>query len=272
MATTTPKLSDLSQRISHREAELAALRQQLETRLADLNRRRQELRAELRTLEAEIEAVSPNGRPQPKAAPTPKEAPKPAVPLPAQPPKGSAPSLPEFLLQLVREAKGQPVTLAYLQQETVRRRFPTKSLHVPEMVGARVAEMRKQGRLHCDPQTGGLRVVASPNGNSASGPPTTPLRGRAERRPKPKAATSSPTTGSPGASGASQPSLRAVLLEVLKQAGRTLSAEELAVRAQQSGYPSSHKPLKELIWRIMGRIPEAEHDPKGGYRLKKRKG
>jgi hypothetical protein len=271
MTTTTPKLSDLSQRIARQEAQLASLRQQLDTHLADLNRRREALRLELRAVEAELAAVSSSGPPQQKPAPAPKKATKPVVSLPAQPTKSSSPSLPEFLLQIVREAKGQPVTLAYLQQETVRRRFPTKSLHVPEMVGARVSDMVKQGRLRRDPRTGGLLVVASQNGNSASGPPTAPPRMRADRRPKPKPAKSSPTTQSPAGIGGNQLSLRAVLVGILKNAGRTLSAEELAARAKQAGYPSSHKPLKELIWRTMGRIPEVEHDPRGGYRLKKPK-
>jgi hypothetical protein len=268
MATTTPKLSDLSQRIAHREAELAALRQQLETRLADLNRRRDELRNELRTVEAEIEGVPPAGSPPEKPAPTPTGAAKAPTPAPPQPKTASAMSLPEFLLQLVREANGRPMTLAQLQHEVIRRRFPTKTVHIRDMVGARVSDLVKRGRLRRDVQTGGLLLSAPPEASAAPGQPATRQQRRADRTAKAGKGASSSPARLPPAKGESPLSLRAHLLAVLKRAGRTLSAQELSERVQSAGYQSTSADLKEGIWKMMARIPEVERDPKGGYCLK----
>jgi len=81
MATTAaaPKLPDLARRIAQQEAALSVLRRKLDARLTDLNRRREKLRTELRTVEAEIEAVS-QAEPQSGKPVTDQAAPVQAVP------------------------------------------------------------------------------------------------------------------------------------------------------------------------------------------------
>ena len=271
MATTTSELSDLARRIARQEAELAALRHQLEALLADLNRRRENLHAELRTVEAEIAVASQEGSPTAKVASGETTAPKSAA-LPAQETTGLTLTLAEFLMQLVGEAKGQPVSLAQLKKETVRRRYPSKSSNLPEMVGTRVGELLKRGQLHRDPDTGGLLLAASQNGQKAAPQPTPRPKGPAGRKPRPGAANTLTPANAGVVVQVSQPPLRAVLLAALKKAGRTMSAAELVERAQQVGYQSTSKRLKDVVWATMGKMPEVEHDPRGGYRLKKKRG
>jgi hypothetical protein len=67
------------------------------------------------------------------------------------------------------------------------------------------------------------------------------------------------------------PSLRSILLDLFKKNGRTLSVSELVDQVRKAGYRSQSKDIKNLLWVSLGRMPELERDPKGGYRLKKRK-
>ena len=59
------------------------------------------------------------------------------------------------------------------------------------------------------------------------------------------------------------------MLQALKKAGRTMSAEDLAAHVKQAGYQTTRKDLKEKICKMMAKVPEVERDPKDGYRLKK---
>jgi hypothetical protein len=271
MANTTQQLSDLTRRIARQEAKLTTLRHQLEKRLADLNRRRQELRVELRTVEAEIEAVADSSTSRANAPAMPTAAAPIEAPQAGQPTKTT--SLPAFLIELVREANGRPLTVTELQQETVQRGYPTTSKHLREMVGARVADLLKQGRLRREPQFGGLVLAASRTGRQPSAQPTRRQLAPAGAKSKPGATKAATPSRKAAAGAGSQRSLREVVLSVLKKAGRTLSVEDLAGRVQQAGYQSASKNLKEMIGKRMGRIAEVEHDDsKGGYRLRKRKG
>jgi hypothetical protein len=262
MATTaaTQPLQDLAHRIARQEATLAKLRRRLDSRLADLNRRREDLRARLRAVEAEIAAASPNG--QAAEQPTPVQAP------PAQAATHSAKrrarsgsTLAEFLIGLVSEGNGEPVPVATLKAETVRRRFPTSSSNIPALVETRAWDLARRGLLRRDPATGGFLLPEARNGGTATATTT-------RKRP---AASKQARKGGPQARNG-QPSLRSVLLDILKKAGRTLSAQELADQAQQAGYRSQSKDFKSVIWVAVRNMPEVEHDPEGGYRLKKRKG
>jgi hypothetical protein len=240
MATPTKtarKVKDLVSRIAQQEAALAQLRRQLDTRLADLNRRRETLQAQLRAVESEIDAVAARGAssPAPAAAP-------------AQRPATSFPSLAEFLVQLVREANGKPVPLAVLKEQTVRRGFPSKSANLISMVEKRASELVKRGRLR---RAAGKGYLLPQGGNAQRTAP-------AAEKPK-----------GPAAGGkAGQPTLRSVLLGLLQKAGRSMSVTELAEQAQKAGYQSKSKDFRNVIWVALGNMPEAERDPRGGYRLK----
>src|SRR4051812_10224050 len=137
--------ANLARRIAEQEAALAALRRQLDVRLTDLNRRREELRAELRNVETEIEAVAqggqPDGKPVTPQAETQESPASAATKLAA----GSAPSLSELLVTLVRAAEGKPVTFVELKNQAVQRGFPTGSTNLRKMVENRTYALVKRG-------------------------------------------------------------------------------------------------------------------------------
>jgi hypothetical protein len=264
MASSTISLQDLARRIVSQESALAALRSRLETRLAHLSRRRDALRVELSIVETEIQAVTQG------------EGPPPVVPATAATPHrtmrpASSPSLAQFLVRLVRENKGKPVPMAQLKAETLHRRFPSTSADLSKMVEKRAYQLVQRGLLRRDPATGGFVLAGRTNGNQQP---------RAAGKRKVQAG--SPATGKPDAAKTSAPAgagmgegqrpLRMVLLDVLRQAGRTLTAEELVAGARRAGYRSTSKNFKDVVWAAMGKLPEVERDPSGGYRLKKRKG
>jgi hypothetical protein len=255
----SPPLQELARRIVRQEAALTKLRRRLDTRLADLNRQRESLRAKLRVVEAEIAAASPAG--QAGEVTTAVPAPPPQVETPVtKRRKGSGPTLAEFLIGLVREGNGKPVPVATLKAETIRRRFPTTSANVPALVETRAWDLARRGLLRRDPTRGGF-LLPDVKGDKA----TSATQGR-----KGTASKKGGNTAPQARNG--QPSLRSVLLDILKKAGRTLSAQELADRAQQAGYRSQSKDFKSVIWVAVRNMPEVEHDPLGGYRLKKGKG
>lgn len=66
-------------------------------------------------------------------------------------------------------------------------------------------------------------------------------------------------------------SLRATLVDVFRKNGRTLTVSELVDQVRKTGYRSTSKDFKNLLWVSLGKIPELERDPKGGYRLRKGK-
>ncbi len=151
----SPRLQDLARRIPGQEATLAKLRRRLDSRLADLNRRREDLRAKLRTVEAEIAAVSLGAQGGEATAPVP------APPAQAETPSAkrqtrSGLTLPEFLIGLVREGNGKPVPIATLKAETLRRRFPTSSSNIPALVETRAGEPSRRGAAPPRPRHGRL--------------------------------------------------------------------------------------------------------------------
>jgi hypothetical protein len=265
ITTTTAQLQELARRIAQQEAALAKLRGRLDARLGKLHRRREDLRAKLRDVEAEIEAASPADRPTEQITPMPTDTPKAETP-PAQRRARSGSTLPQLLIELVREGNGRPVPIAVLKAETVRRGFPSTSSDIPAMVQARASELVRRGLLRRDRARRGYLLPKETNGSEE---PASKHRARRKTVRKPTAqARSSRGTGT----GTGQPSLRSVLVSILKKTGRTMSVEELANQAQRAGYRSRSKAFKNVIWVTVSNMPEIEHDPKGGYRLKKGRG
>jgi len=276
--TATPKLPDLARRIAQQEAALAALRRKLDARLTDLNRRREKLRAELRTVESEIEAVSEGETASPDHASPPQNLSKQSqAAAPAKRSARSFPSLAKFLVQLVREGTGKPLPMATLKEQTVLRGFPSKSGDIRRIVEKRASELVQRGLLRRDPGTGGYVLPKGKNGSRLAPPPAAGSKASSGSKPsaapRPRATAASaarprpaPTTGT----RRGQPSLRSVLFDIMKKEGRTLSAQELAVLAKRAGYKSQSRDFKNVIWVALGNMPEAERDPRGGYRLKKR--
>lgn len=250
--TAAAELTDLARLIARQTDELAALRRRLQSRLDTLEQRRESLIVELRQVEAEIESASLGEQPQ--SATTTYLVPKPSVIAPVTKPRKPNLSLPEFLLGLVLEGRGSPIALATLKEETVRRKFPTSSANLPKMIEVRVHELVKRGLLRRDPKSGGYLAA-----DARAGAVAIATAAKAEQASK------------VGKGHGGQPTLKAVLLDLLKRSGRTMSAQELADQAKKAGYESKSKSFVNVVWVAVGKMPEVVRDPKGGYRLRKGK-
>ena len=173
----TMLLDDLAQRISQQEAQLQALRRELDTRqrqLADLSQQKQRLLTQLQQIDAQIAGIagsSPSVKTsQSKTGPA---KPNRAVVLgglsdngfSAKPGQGKAPakrpaakakaskaapagqpSLPGLIVTLLREA-GRPLTVTQLAEGAKRRGFTTSSPHYLQMVAVRSRELKEKGVL-----------------------------------------------------------------------------------------------------------------------------
>jgi hypothetical protein len=241
MTDAAVPLATLEQRIEQQEAELQALRQEYEARqarLAALTQTREDLAAQLRAVDAEIEAVFRGN-----AVPVPAPAASRARP-------GKAPTLPETLLDILRQA-GRPLTVKELADEIVRRRYPTRSGNVHGMVQTRVREMVARGVLR--------RAPANRPGFEAAGPAA-----RASA-----AAKSRPAEPAPRTAPAGRPSLRDLLTRLLRRARRPLKAQELAEQALKAGHQTSSKSFVDVVGVALSRMDNLERVPGRGYRLRK---
>jgi uncharacterized protein YhaN len=147
MTASVLPLQDLTQQISQRESELERLRQEYEARraqLAELARRKEELQGQLKEVDAEIQTAT-RGSPSRVTAP---------ASSPLSKPDGR-PRLANFLTELVDAADG-PITVAQLAAEVVRRKFPTTSANIPNMVATRVKELVEKGLLRRAPGQPGV--------------------------------------------------------------------------------------------------------------------
>src|SRR5205807_658020 len=135
----------------------------------------------------------------------------------------SGTSLAAFLIGLVREGKGKPVPVAVLKAETVRRHYPSSSSNLPAMVETRAWDLARRGLLRRDPASGGYLLPEAQNGPEGN---ATPAGKRAAASKKGRKA--APQAGSSPATRTrnGQPSLRSVLLDILKASARTMSAQE----------------------------------------------
>jgi uncharacterized protein YhaN len=268
MPTVSVPFQDLAERIQQQEAELAKLRQELESRrsqLSELTRRKEELQAELAKVEKDIEAVGQVSASQPKisAARTPvitsgsKATTKPSSEM----------SLPAYLVELVRQAKG-PITAKELTEAVVQNKFPTTSKNVNAMVKTRVHDLVRKGILRRAGDTAGIILAEGPRSakhveTKVAAP--TPKNGKA------KAASAKPSASPTQAEPAKWRSLHEVLTHVLAKTSRPLTAQELAEGVTQCGYESKSKDLKNVIWVSLGKLATVERVPGEGYRLKKGK-
>jgi hypothetical protein len=258
MVAPTP-LQDLAVRIQQQEAELAKLRQELETRqahLLDLARRKAELQAELQKIDQEIEAVGQNGMPT-KTPSTSNIARKP-VPAKTLGETTKGISMPKYLVGLVQQANG-PITAKELTEQAVRNKFPTTSNNLEGIIKSRLYDLVKNGALR---RVGDSGFVAA----KAAAKPV-------EAKASVGAATNGKKTSAPAAPA--QPtkwrSLLEVLAHVMSKSSRPLSAQELADKVLAKGYESKSKDLKNVIWVSIKKLPGVENIPGEGYRLKKGK-
>jgi hypothetical protein len=301
MSTTAVPLQTLAQRINQHEAELAQLRKAFETRqaqLTELTHRKEQLVAQLQQVEAEIQAAGskdvPASKPAPavspaKAAPAAKTAPAPK-PTPAAAPKaapGQTVTLPQLLVQLVRQAQ-RPVTIKELAEQVVQSKYPTTTRNIPQLVKSRVGELLRKGVFR--------RLAEQPGVVLAKAPPTTSPAAKPSTTTSPMAKTGSavppngpkkmPTTGlavphKPAASATTPPNksvvagpvpaLAPLLVKLLANSQRPLKARELAEQAKAVGYKTTSRDFTNVVWVAVGKLKNVENIKGQGYRLKKGK-
>jgi hypothetical protein len=242
-------LDHLAQRIAQQEAELQALRREYEARqarLADLARRKEELEGQLRQLEADIDAVARGERPAPPTGGTP------------VPPAARPQTLAGLLVEVVRGAPG-PVSVKQLADEVVRRKFPTTSQNIPELVKSRVSKMVARGVFR---RVEGQGIILTEAKDRPQPPPTQ----AAAAKKGAKAA----APAKPAAAGRQQPSLRVILTDLLARSKGPVAVRDLAEQAKARGYRSKSKSFKDVIWVMLRQMDNVENVPGRGYRLKKR--
>ena len=276
MPTVSVPFQDLAERIQQQEAELAQLRQELESRrghLSELTRRKEELQAELAKVEKDIAAmgqasvVKPTA-PAPRTPPsTGGSKPSPAVMGVSKPATKASErvSLPTYLVGLVRQAKG-PITTKELAAKVVRNKFPTTCKNVDAMVKTRVHDLvKKKGLLRRASDSSGVVLAEaslSTKSVASNAPAATPKNGK-------KTVPSAKLTAATQVEPTKWRSLHEVLTHILAKSSRPLSAQELAEAVTQSGYKSKSKDLKNVIWVSIGKMTTVERVPGEGYRLKK---
>jgi len=265
MPTVSVPFQDLAERIQQQEADLAKLRQELESRrshLSELSRRKEELQAELAKVEKDIEAVGQPNVPKPAVSATRTPVITDSSKANAKPP-GSV-SLPAYLVQLVRLAKG-PITVKALAEDVVRNKFPTTSTNIAGMVQTRVSDLVKKGLLRRANDSSGVVLAQAPvlpKSVATKVQAASPKNGKKNvPSAQPVASTVEPTKWR---------SLHEVLTHVLTMSSRPLSAQELLEGVRQSGYVSKSKDLKNVIWTSLGTLATVERVAEG-YRLKKGK-
>jgi hypothetical protein len=264
MPTTAVPLQDLARRIAQQETELDKLRREYQVRqehVAELKRRKQELQAQLKEINEAIRIVG-LGETPPTPSPTTTSWTTPSASPAGAPPAGRV-SLPQVLVGIVREAGG-PITVKELAQELVRKKYPTTSRNIARMVNNRVSDLVQKGFLRRAGDRPGVVL----------GQPRAPVK-----RPTAKAPSGHhrdgqqrATAASLGKPGGEQPSLRAVLTQVLAQSPRPLPVRELAAQVKAAGYRTKSKDFVNVIWVAIGKLDNVENVPGQGYRLKRGKG
>ena len=267
MASATVPLQDLAERIQQQEADLAQLRQELESRrsqLSELTSRKVELQAELAKVEKDIEAVGQASVLEPTVSTA--GAAKAGSSKVTVKPSGGV-SLPAYLVQLVRQAKG-PITAKTLAEEVVRNKFPTTSKNVEHMVQSRVYDLVKNGLLRRADNSSGFILATAPLSAKSVEPK---VAAASTKNGKQKAASVKPAPVATSVEPVTWRSLHEVLTHVLTTSSRPLSAQELAEGVIRSGYKSKSKDLKNVIWGCIGQMANVERIPGEGYQLKKGK-
>jgi len=257
-------LRDLGQRISEQQTELEKLRREYEarrTQAGDLTRRKEQLQAQLRQVEEQLQRIDAGTTPpQPTPAATP--APKPAT----KPPKKV--SLARVLVEIVSTA-GRAMTVKELTQEVVKRKYPTTSANLPQMIKSRVSALVKKKLLRRAQNQPGVLPIQQPA--MPQGPATKVRKGAKPDGAKAAAAKKPATAAAPGGI-TKRLTLPAAVMQVLAQSSRPLVARELAEKVLESGYQTKSQDFTKVVWGALGDMATIEHVKGKGYRLKKAKG
>jgi hypothetical protein len=297
-------LDDLATRISQQEAQLQALRRDLEARqqqLADLSEQKQGLLAQLQQIDAQIAGIAggpvavkasrpksgpvtpgrqvvirgPAGngsttKPNQGQATTKRPAPKKKMPKAAQ---TGQPTLSILIVTMLREA-GRPLTVKELAEGAKQRGFESTSRRFAKMVQVTVQKMKRKGILK--------RAVGWPGFVLAVSGGAKPARTSTRPSPKAKIKSKSPSSSVKAESSASQrasaraaaqfdgrPPLKEVLTQVLQECNKPMSGGELADLVLKTGYRTTSKNFTDVVWAMLPNMDNVEHLPNQGYRLKR---
>jgi hypothetical protein len=283
LTMTAVLLDDLAQRISQQEAQLQALRRELETRqqqLAELSQRKEQLLTQLQQVDAEIAGIA-TGAQAVKSSKAKLGATKPArtVVIGGQPAGNGAaarqaagesrsrgtrrdgkgrrngragqPTLTGLIVTLLREA-GRPLTVKELCQEIKRRGFQSQSSNFPKMLAVRARELKQKDILRGAIGQPGFVLVQPASGKRQK--EAQPVHRSTQSRPQ---------------KSVKQLPLREVLTQILKKSTKPMTGSELAAEAVRAGYHSSSKSFVDVVWVAMNNLKNVEHVPNQGYRLKK---
>src|SRR5262249_17896479 len=137
----------------------------------------------------------------------------------------------------------------------------------------RASELSRRGLLRRAPGGAGYLLPRAKAREAAPAASSNgaPKAGAAKVKPAAPAKPSAAQAKGSATGAAKQRPLPAVLLDLQPGRGGTVSAQELAEGAGRAGYRSQSKDLKNVVWGAVRKVPGVERDPKGGYRLKKRK-
>jgi hypothetical protein len=274
-------LTDLQQQITQRERELQSLRRELESRrnqVTELTRRKEQLQRRLQQVEKEITALAdttPATTKQSQSMASPSSSVTPRVP--------DQPRLFELIVLMLREG-GRPMTARQLSAEAQRRGLQPAGRDPVKSVKARLQELKNKGVVWrasgqpgyiLAPTTNGARKPNSkPTAPAQTGVPKTsakptPLESAPNKqRTKESSSTGAVRKAKSGSRGG-QPSLRLVLMDILKSSRKPLSGAELAERALAAGYKTEARKFVDSIFAMLGQMDTVEHLPQKGYRLKK---
>lgn len=243
MPDTTLPLNDLTQQIAQYQSELERLRQEYEARqarLTELAQKREQLQAQLRQVEADMRAVTQGTVPA-AAATARAPSPKPSVK------KTSGPTLIEALMEVAREAN-RPMTAREFGKELKRRKYPTTSSNITNLVQTRLTNLVKQGVFRRAEGRPGVVLSATTNG-SPSPAPTKKTAKRGRRK--------------------GQPTLASLLTKLLQKSRKPVAAHDLAEQVLATGYQTSSKNFIDVVWTALGQLKVAENVKGQGWRLKK---
>jgi hypothetical protein len=166
--------------------------------------------------------------------------------------RADQPTLTQLIVTLVGEA-GRPLTVKEMGQELKRQGYQSQSRNVPKMLGVRAGELKKKGILRAAVGQPGFVLAQPSTSKSDRGAPPAPRRSKSN----------------PQKSVKPQPPLRDVLMQILKKSSKPLTGSQLAAEARKAGYQSQSKSFVDVVWDALNKLPQVEHIPNQGYRLKK---
>jgi hypothetical protein len=137
-------------------------------------------------------------------------------------------------------------------QELKRRGYQSQSRNFPKLLAVRARELKKKGILRAAVGQPGF-VPAQPS-SATKHKEAPPIRRSSKSQPQ--------------RSGQQLP-LREVLMQILKKSTKPMTGGQLATAALKAGFHSQSKRFVDVVWDALNKLPNVEHVPNQGYRLKK---